>query len=241
VTDELSAFWWHHAGASVVVAEGTLDAASYAKLRDTLLKAAADAPCAVLVDLDRMGVHSPVALALFPSVAAKIAAWPGIPLILVVADEAKHRVLAAYRMRRYIPVHRSLEEAVIAIGDPPPRRVARLDLPYGPAGFALAHDFVTEWCERWQVSEGRTADALRIATALVDNTIRHTREAPSIRVELRRGMFTVAVYDGDPRPARPRTDPATGAEHGLAVVEDLCRTWGNTPTYAGGKAVWVVL
>jgi hypothetical protein len=244
VTDELSVYWWHHVDALSVVAEGNLGAANYGRLRDALLKAAADTPSAVIVDLDRLAVQSPVALTLFPSVAAKIAVWPGIPLILVVADEAKVRMLAEYRMRRYVPVHGSLDDAMSAIGDPPPRRVAHIDLPYGSACFALARAFVVEWCERWQVADSRAADALRIATALVDNTIKHTQGAPSIRVELRRGMFTVAVYDSDPSPARltePGADPATGTERGLAMVERLCRTWGNAPTYSGGKVVWVVL
>jgi hypothetical protein len=160
VTDELSVYWWHHAGALAVVAEGSLGAGSYGRLRDTLLKAAADTPSAVIVDLDRMDVASPVALALFPSVASKIAVWPGIPLILVVADEAKLHLLAEYRTRRYVPVQDSLEAAVPAIGDPPPRRVARIDLPYGSACFALTRDFVSEWCERWQVPEsGRPTHA----------------------------------------------------------------------------------
>lgn len=244
MTDELSVYWWHHVGAVVVAADGTLGVGSYARLRDTLLKAAADAPSAVIVDLDRLDVPSPVALALFPSVAAKIAVWPGIPLILVIADDERHRVLVEYRMRRYVPVHRSLDEAMTAIGDPPPRRIARTELPNGSACLAMARDFVTEWCERWQVSDGRTSDVHQIAMALVDNTIRYAPGAPTIRIELRRGMFTVAVYDDNPRPARQLasgTDPVTGAEHGLATIAHLCRTWGNAPTTSGGKVVWAVL
>jgi hypothetical protein len=244
VTDALIVYRWHHVGALVVAVEGTLDASSYGMLRDALLKAAADAPTAVIVDLERMGVPSPVALALFPAVAAKIAVWPGIPLILAVADDAKRRMLAEYRMRRYVPVHGTVEEAVTAIAEPPPRRVARVELPHGSACLPLMRDFVTEWCERWQVPEWRAADALRIATVLVGNTIKHTQGAPTIRIEMRRGMFTVAVYDGSQRLARqlePDTDLATGAEHGLTMVAQLCRSWGNSRTHAGGKVVWVVL
>jgi anti-sigma regulatory factor (Ser/Thr protein kinase) len=244
VTEELSVYRWHHVGALVVAAEGTLGVGTYGRLRDTLLKAAAEAPHAVIVDLDRMGVRSPVALALFPSVASKIAVWPGIPLILVAADDDRNRMLAEYRMRRYVPVHRSIDEAITAIGDPPPRRVARTDLPHDSACSEMARDFVTEWCERWHVSDERTEDALRVVAALVDNTVKHAQGAPTIRIELRRGVFTVAVYDGDPRPARriePGTDPVTGTMHGLAVIAHLCRTWGNTPTYTGGKVVWAVV
>jgi hypothetical protein len=244
VTGELSAYWRDHVGAVVVVAEGTLDAASYGKLRDTLAKVAADAPRAVIVDLDRTVLRGPLALALFPTVASEIAVWPGIPLILLVADNENHRVLAEYRMRRYVAVHRSLEAAVGAIGDPPPRRVARVVLPYGSACFPLARAVVTDWCARWRVTETRTADALRIATALVDNTIRHTQGPPTIRIELRRGMLTVAVYDANPQPARPiepGTDPSTATEHGLTMIGRMCRTWGSTSTQSGGKVVWGVL
>lgn len=245
MTDDLSVYWWHHVGALVVAAEGTLGLGSYGRFRDTLLKAAADVPSALIIDLDRIGVPSPVALSLFPAVAGKIAVWPGIPLILVAADDEQNRVLVEYRMRRYVPVHRSFDEAVAAIGDPPPRRVARTELPHGSEGTAAAWDFVTEWCGRWQVSERRTSDALRVAMALVDNTNTHTIGAPpTVRVEMRRGMLTIAVYDGSPRPARhlePGTDPATGIEHGVTMVARVCRTWGNTPTSSGGKVVWAVL
>jgi anti-anti-sigma regulatory factor len=241
--DELSVYWWHHVGAVVVVAEGVLDAASYRRLRDAVVKAAADAPRAVIVDVGRLGVHDTAALALFPAVLADIALWPGVPLILVAANHANHRMLVKYRMPRFVPVHRSLEAAVAAIGDPLPRLVARADLPNGQVSHRMARDFVTEWCQRWQVAGARTADAARVVKELVDNTIKHTYGPPTIRVELRRDMLTVAVYDGDPSPAHliepDRVRP--GAERGLTVVADLCRVWGSTPTQAGGKVVWAVL
>jgi hypothetical protein len=105
--------------------------------------------------MDRLEVVGLVALALFPSVAAKIATWPGIPLILVVADRTLFRMMAEYRMRRYVPVLGSLDDAVSAIGDPPPRKVARIELPYGSACFALARTFVAVWCERWHLPDKR--------------------------------------------------------------------------------------
>lgn len=244
MADEFMVYWWRHGGAVVVVAEGVLDALTYGRLRDALVKAAAEVPRAVIVDLDRIGIRTPAALTLFPTVATEIATWPGLPLQLVAANDAIHRVLADYRMQLYVPVHRGLEAAVAAIEDPPPRSVARADLPNGSACFPMAREFVTEWCERWKVTSSRTADAVQVATALVGNTIKHTYGPPTIRVELRRGMLTVAVYDGDPEPARaikPGTDPSTGLEHGLTMIEELCRTWGSSPTQSGGKVVWAVL
>lgn len=242
-SDELSVYWWRHVGAVVVVAEGVLDAASYGRLRDAVVKAAADAPRAVIVDVDRLGAHDASALALFPAVMADIALWPGVPLLIIAANGANHRMLVKYRMSRYVPVHRSLEDAMAAIADPPPRRVARAELPNGRLSNRMAHDFVSEWCRRWEVTGDRTADAVQVVKELVDNTMKHTFGPPTIRVELRRDILTVAVYDDDPAPPRPiEPDPALpDAEHGLAVIADLCRVWGSTPTQSGGKVVWVVL
>jgi anti-anti-sigma regulatory factor len=244
VADDFGAHWWDHAGAVVVDVRGTLDTASSGSLRDALAKAAADAPRAVIVDLDGLVVGNQVALAMFPTVASKIAVWPGIPLILLAADDATHHILAEYRMRRYVPVCRSLQAAEAAIGQPPPRRVERIELPYGSGGVHLARDFVTEWCQRWQVANTRTADALRITAALVDNTLKHTQGPPTVRIELRRGMLTVAVYDANPQPAHPiesDTDPTTSIEHGLTMIARRCRAWGSNPTHTDGKVVWAVL
>lgn len=244
MADEFGVYWWRHLGAVVVVAEGVLDAASYGTLRDAMVKAAAEVPRAVIVDVDRIGIRTPVVLALFSTIAPEIAMWPGVPLLLVAANDANHRILADYRMQRYVPVHRDLEAAVDAIEDPPPRSVARVDLPNGSACFRMARDFVSEWCERWKVTGSRRDDAVRVAMALVGNTIKHTYGPPTIRVELRCGMLTVAVYDGDPEPAhaiKPGSDPSTGVEHGLTTIAQLSRTWGSSPTQSGGKVVWAVL
>jgi hypothetical protein len=242
VAEEFSVYWWHHVGAAVVVAEGLLDSGSYGRLRDAVVKAAADIPRAVIVDIDRLGVRNPVGLALFPAVLSDLTLWPGVPLLLVAGNDANHHILTEYRMARYVPVHRSLDAAVAAIDDPPPRRVARFELPNGAACHHLAREFVAEWCERWDVTGGRTDDAVQVATELVENTIKHTYGPPTIRIELRRGLLTVAVYDEDPAPPHrigPDRDPS--AERGMAVVANLSRTWGSTPTAAGGKVVWVVL
>jgi anti-anti-sigma regulatory factor len=241
VFDELSVYWWHHVGAVVVVVEGVLDAASYGRLRDAVVKAAADAPRAVIVDVDRLGVHDTAVLALFPAVMADMALWPGVPLLLVAANDANHRLLVDYRMPRFVAVHRDLEAAVAAIGDPPPRQVARAELPNGQACNRMAREFVAEWCARWRIAGDRAADATRVVKVLVDNTIKHTYGPPTVRVELRRDMLTVAVYDGDPTPALMIEPEPAGPAHGLTVVADLCRIWGSTPTQSGGKVVWAVL
>lgn len=242
MTSSFSVYWWHHFGAVVVVPDGPLDAMSYAKLRDAVVKAATDAPRAVLVELDRLRVGSTSALAVFPAIAEELALWPRIPLLLVAAEDDSHKVLADYRMARFVAVHRSVEDAVAAIGEPPPRQVARVDLPNGDACFRMARTFVRECCERWQVTGERTVDAVLVASELVENTIKHTYGPPALRMEFRRDMLSVAVYDDDPEPPRRPEPPSTATvAHGLTVVDRLSRSWGSSPTPAGGKVVWAVL
>jgi anti-sigma regulatory factor (Ser/Thr protein kinase)/anti-anti-sigma regulatory factor len=243
VTADFSVFWWHHYGAMVVVPVGPLDVRTYGRMRDALVKAAADAPRAVIVELDQLEVRATAALAVFPAAAAELATWPRVPLLLVASGGVNRQVLADYRMSRYIAVHRGIDEALAAAGDPPPRRVARADLPNGSTSFHLARTFVREHCQRWEIAEERTIDAVCIANELVENTIKHTYGPPTIRVELRRDVLTVAVYDDDPASPQPAT--ASGKEGravgGLALIARMSRTWGCSPTQSGGKVVWVVL
>jgi hypothetical protein len=241
VTATFSVFWYHHGGAVVVVAEGLLDAVSYSRLRTAMVKAAADEPRAVIVDVDRLQVDSQAALALFPAVATELATWPGLPLLLVATGEAARLMLADYRMPRLVPVYDDLDAAVDAIGDTPPRQIARLALPNGHVGPRLARAFVRRCCYRWRIYDDRALDAIWLANELVENTMKHTYSAATVRLELRRGLLTVAVYDDDPAEPWLAERAPVRVVHGLTVVARLCRTWGTTPTPTGGKVVWAVL
>ncbi len=233
-------YWWHHHGAVVVVPEGVLDAVTYGRLRATLVKVAVDDPRAVIVDVDRLRVNRPGALALFPAVGNELMMWPGLPLLLVASEKSSRRTLAGYHMRRYLPVHDSVDAAVAAIGEPPPRRIARIALPNGNACLGLARAFTRQCCHRWELFDDRTIDAVWVANELVENTVKHTYGAADLRVELRNDMLTVAAYDEDP--AMPwLIGSDKGVVHGLSVVERLSRVWGSSPTPDGGKVVWAVL
>ena len=231
-------YWWHHHGAVVVVPQGLLDGDSYRKLRTTLFMLAAEEPRAVLVDVDGLRVVRPVVLALFPAVRNHLATWPGVPLLLVATRPEIREQLADYYMARYLPVHTELGAAVAGIGEPPARELARIVLPAGAATLEAARTFVGSHCDRWQVPDDRANDAILVAGELVENAIHHAHSTPALRVELRAGTLTVAVYDGEPDAPR-LADPA-GAQ-GLTAVDRLCRTWGSTATSDGGKVVWAAL
>jgi len=226
-------------GASVVEPQGILDAASYGGLRNDLVKVAIDEPRTVIVDLDELDVPDSTALSLFSSVSTQIAQWPGVPLLVSTTRGALRTQLDRYRLARFVPVYPSVMDAIAAIDDPPPRRIARRQLPNSLTSAAMARRFVLDVCSDWPIAT-RVEDAVMVANELVENTLLHTYCAPSLRLELRRGLLTVAVYDDDPAMAL-LIEPDTERNRGLVLVAGMCRAWGCAPAPSGGKVVWAVL
>lgn len=228
-------------GTMVIEPRGVLDVASYGELRTALVKAAVGEPRAVVVDVDGLVVPDCSVLALFSSVSEQLAQWPGVPLLLVAARQQRRDQLARYRLARFVPVYPSVAVAVAAVGEEPPRRIARRELPNSPASAGLARRFVVDVCADWPVATA-TETAIMIANELVENVVAHADSASSLRLEFRRGLLTIAVYDDDPRPAvLHEPDADTGGHRGLVLVARAARTWGCSPTHSGGKVVWAVL
>jgi anti-anti-sigma regulatory factor len=228
-------------GAVVAEPRGVLDAGSYRTLRDTLVKIAVDEPLAVIVDLDRLDVPDGSAYALFVSAGDQLTQWPGVPLLLAAENEGQRARVREYHLPRFVIVHTSVSAAVAAIGDPPLRRIARRRLPNALTSSGAARDFVREICAEWRVRVD-VDTAVAVVAELVENTLLHTYCAPSLRVELRRDLLTVAVYDDDPEPVRlVERDVAAQRRGGLALVAAYARAWGCAPTPAGGKVVWATL
>jgi anti-anti-sigma factor len=229
-----------HLGAVLVRPTGVLDVATYPQLRDALLKCATDEPSAVVVDVRELAVASVYSLTVFSMVWMHLAQWPGIPLLLVVTDADRRAHLAATAIGRFVPVHPDLETAMESIGYPPPRRRDRLALAAAANSSGVARQFVRRICRRWGVPSV-AEDAAAVATELVENVVQHTTSPAELRLELRKGLLSVAVSDNDPRPAILREAVSRAAPSaGLAIVARLARTWGCTPT-TKGKIVWAVL
>lgn len=228
-------------GASVAQPRGVLDAATYRSLRDTLVKLGVEEPRAVIVDLADLAVPDRSALALFVTVSDQLAQWPGVQVLLVAGRAVHRQLLDRSRLGRFVPVFTSLSAALAATDDPPIRRIARRTLPNELISARLARRFVAEKCAEWG-EKARVDDALLVVDTLVNNTLLHTYCAPTVRVELRRGRLTIAVYDDDPATAKlldPK--PPTSTVHGLSLVDTLSKTWGCEPRPPGGKVVWAVL
>lgn len=228
-------------GAAVVVPHGVLDLASYAELRDTLVKCAIELPRGVIVDVGGLTVPTTATLAVFSSVWMQVSDWPGVPIVLVAARELDRRRLARSSVTRVMPVYASVEEALGTLSEPPARRRTILELPDQPASVAAGRRFVEVTCVRWGCPEV-LRDAVLVASELIENAVRHAHGDPRLRLELGGGLLTVAVYDDDPAPPRLINSSLTAPGHlGLVMIAKLAKSWSSAPTLSGGKVVWAVL
>ncbi|WP_410610915.1 ATP-binding protein [Amycolatopsis sp. lyj-109] len=229
-----------HGDATVVGVTGELNLASYASLRDGLLKVATDAPEGLVADISGLAIADSSLVSVFSLVAMRIGDWPGIPFTVVAGSAGQRALLGRHVVVRYVPVRADVVAAVAALDQPVRRRCERL-FPRGEGASAQIRDFVTAKLAEWEVPE-LAEDARLIATELVENVLRHTTSEPKLRLDLRRGVCTVAVADQDTRPAMllERLSPFEPGL-GLKLVAQIARTWGCSRSWAGGKVVWAVL
>jgi anti-anti-sigma regulatory factor len=223
--------------AVIVVLTGRLDVTSHRRLRNHLIKVGSAGPRAVVVDLTGLVVESDASLAIFGVVQTRLEQWPGVQLLLV-ADSELGRTLRA--TNRAVRIHATVSDAVAAIGDQPPRQVARIRLPNALTSPRVARQFARLTCAAWGLG-ALVDDTLLLVGELVTNAVTHTASAPLLRLELRPDLFSVAVYD-DLECEVSMRDPGTcDSVHGLLLVAQLATMWGCSPTLTGGKAVWATL
>ncbi|GLZ41122.1 hypothetical protein Acsp05_47460 [Actinokineospora sp. NBRC 105648] len=219
---------------------GVLDISTYATLRDILLKCAIDQPRAVVVDLGSLEISGESLLSVFATVWLRTCDWPGVPLLLAACPPELHGTA----LHRYVAFHDTVDTAVANIHRPPPTRRAHLTVPHGVASLPHARAFVGEICAEWDLRGYAVAEIQQVAGELLDNTMQHTNSEARLRLELRRGLFTVAVGDDDPTPpvARdPGADPVPRGM-GLLLVAEFAKAWGCLVDPAGErKVVWAVL
>lgn len=222
---------------------GVLDGLSYHTVRDIMVKAALDQPRVVIVDVNELRVPDASAWSAFTSARWLVSTWPDVPIMLICASDEVRDVIHGLGITRYVPVFATLREAVQSMGSavPPPRHRARADLPPHVSSVIDAQRLVGGWLSGWSCPAMIPVAAV-IATALVENVLRHTDSSPTLRVEYDGELVTVAVADASPALAQRNEDAAHSVSRisGLAIVAALTRGWGNLPTPAG-KTVWAVV
>jgi hypothetical protein len=201
------------------------------------LKAMAEQPEAVVVDLAGLRIGEPAAMSVFTAIARQAAMWPGTPLLLCARDEQIVRALA---VNRNLPVLPSVEQAL----SEPARRRLRLIcdtlLPVAGAE-ARARALATDACARWGLPH-LVGPACLIAGELAANAAVHAGTLAAIRLSIGRRYLLISVQDGStdkPRPGEvPPYDP--GAGRGLLLVDATAYGWGYH-LRDDGKVVWAAL
>lgn len=232
----------HSRGATQIVRPvGELSPATYERLRDGLLRCAADEPAAIVVDLAHMRVAIASLLTVFPTVRDRISNWPGVPLVLAAARQSLRTLLDFSAVPRFVPTYRSVNEALEGVNAAPGRRRLQVELPCDPVSARLARRQVEQACREWGIP-GIATDAVVVASELVDNMVAHARSEGWLRVELRGNALTIAVADADQRPPTLRVPGLrVVGGRGLVLVDKLSRTWGSAARRPAGKVVWAVL
>jgi anti-sigma regulatory factor (Ser/Thr protein kinase) len=226
----------------VLTVEGSLELASYALLRDTMLKQVSEIPRAVVVDIAALRQPTAATLAVFPTVWMRVSEWPGVPILLVEPDPVNRERLRHHGVTRYTPAFPTLDEALDSLDRPPTHRRSVVQLPDSGRACATARQFVHRTCRRWGCDEHTDEDACAVADALVTNAVRHGRGMPTLRLELRRHRLTIAVHDDGPDFIPPGKSSAVASIGlGLMLVEALSSAWGSTPGLFAGKVVWATL
>lgn len=229
---------------SVVSPVGVLNSASYMTLRTALVKAAAEQPSAVLIDVDGLEVPVSSAWSVLTSAQWIVSTWPAVPIGVISTDPATQATLVANGITRYVVVFGSRDAAVAAYAEGAPQCRRRLrasrELPRHRASQALAREFLRRCLVDWSCPQYlETAEA--IAVELIRNVLDHTHSAPRLRLELHDDLLTIAVADDNPDQV-VRREPVEGTLRfsGLGVVSTLSRAWGCHPG-AQGKVVWAII
>jgi anti-sigma regulatory factor (Ser/Thr protein kinase) len=223
---------------AVVRPEGRLDVRAYPELRDTLLKHAAEIPDALVVDLSGLTADRVTTLSVFPTVWLRISSWPDIPMALAAAGAELSALLHRSAVPRFVPVLRTVHEALAVVGSRALRRRAETTLPAEPASAAAARVWTRERLAHWHFPV--CDEALVVVSELVTNTIVHAASVDfTVRLELRPTGLSIAVYDDDPTP--PVLVEHAKEVGGIGLVDGLSRAWGHGPRLHGGKVVWAVV
>jgi anti-anti-sigma factor len=233
-------------GCLVVTLTGQITVATAPQIQRVLLKDLAEGPLAIICDLEGVDSLDPVCATMFATVANHPASrWPATSLLLCAAQPAVAEVLGAVRIRHFLPLYDTLQEALDAAADRPGYLRDELRLAPTRTGGAGARRFVRETLQSWRLTppDGELSDqAQLLADELVTNAVIHAQTDMRLGLELGGELLHIAVRDLDRRlPRLLPDDPQAQGGRGLRLVEWLAAAWGAQPHPDGGKVVWCTL
>jgi anti-anti-sigma factor len=233
-------------GCVVVAITGQITVATAPQIQRVLLKDFAQGPSVIICDLGGVDILDPVCATVFATVANHPASrWPATSVLLCGVQPAVAEVLGGLRVRHFLPLYDTLQEAVDAAADRPGYLRDELGLAPTPNAAATARRFVRETLQSWRLTppDGELSDqAQLLADELVTNAVVHAQTDMRLRLELGGELLHIAVHDFDHRLPRPLPDdPQAQGGRGLRLVEWLAAAWGAQPHPEGGKVVWCTL
>jgi LuxR family transcriptional regulator, maltose regulon positive regulatory protein len=233
-------------GCLVVTLTGQITVSTAPQIQRALFKDLADQPSAIVCDLGGVDVLDPVCATVFAAVANHPASrWPATSLLLCGAQPAVAEVLGGLRVRHFLPLYDTLQEAMDAVADRPGYLRDELRLAPTPTAAAAARVFVGETLELWRLGppdEELSERARLLADELVTNAVVHARTDMRLRLELGGELLHITVRDFDRRlPRLLPDDPRAEGGRGLRLVERIARSWGAQHHPEGGKVVWCTL
>lgn len=227
---------------SVIQVEGALWLRTAPTVRRVLLKAVAEQPEAVVVDLTETQCVDDLGLTVFSSAVRNAAAWPAVPIVLCAAGKKTTDAIARVGVNRYVPVFRTRHDALVNVRQvDTDKRNSAVELLAEPASAGVARRAVDRACRDWDLPH-LTESARTIVGELAANAIVHARSPIRVRFAVRDPYLHLAVYDGSTRPARltAEADPQREEGRGLILVDALATAWGTLETVEG-KVVWATL
>jgi len=233
----------HDDGRRLIAAlSGELGLEDVAKLRSRLVKCLAEQPDALLLDLSRMTLRDPLALALFGAIRRQAARWPGTPVLLCAPEAhtanqlrgAAHRSLTVFGTLEAARAHAGRERQTLPM-------LSDELLPISGAA-RQARNVATDACLLWDLPD-LLAPACLVTSELVSNVVDHAHTMMSLRLTLRPRYLQIAVRDGSaaaPVVRATQGDATAGRGRGLMLVKATAHSWGWLPT-EDGKVVWASL
>jgi anti-sigma regulatory factor (Ser/Thr protein kinase) len=225
---------------AVLTLSGTLDHDTSGALGGAVRRSLSTLPAKLLLDVERLHVADPHALASLGAVVGETAAFPAVPIVVCGADRPTRDALAADPGCAGLELSADRAHALAEADAQPAVPGIRVRLRPVPEACRQVRHLVGQACATWQRADF-TATATLVATELVANVVRHAHTTMRFTLGLRDGRMTMAVRDGSlrmPRALEPGLADAGG--RGLCLVRDLTDAWGVLPI-TDGKVVWIQL
>jgi hypothetical protein len=227
--------------ARVLTLVGALNAATYAPIRDAIVRAALDEPDSVVIDVTRLSVREDPAWAVFTSARWQIAEWPNVPVAMVCAHGQGRNGAQRNGITRYVPMYETLESALAELsadGLHRYRRRSRASLPSQRSSIRKCRELTAVWLTDWARTDFIHVVST-VATELVEAALAETDRNFALRLETDGSTVSVAIqHVGIVNPVYRKS--ARDNVSGLDLVAGNSRAWGNYTTTAG-NTVWAVV